>query len=488
MTRVARDGVAAWAIGLGLASTACGGPSLDGAPDAAPRDAAPDTATLDPPDASGSLDAPDGLADVEPGEALPAGTATTFDLGRAAFRQYLTGLTGEARTRYLAGQALFELDWVAAPAGNSDRDGLGPTFNAASCRACHPDNGRGAPPLTDGPLVTALVRLSTLDGAPHPIYGDQLQPRAIAGVSPEGQAELRTAALPGQLADGTPYELLQPTLELHFVLDAPGGLATSVRTAPALIGQGLLEAIPAAAITDAADPDDRDGDGISGRARWLSGADGPVLGRFGWKAGQPTVTAQNAAALLGDLGITTAELPAENCPPAQTACAAAPTGGSPELDAARTAALRAFIVGTSVPARRDVDAVPVRRGKQLFHELACARCHTPRWRTGAHDFPGVADQAIWPYTDLLLHDLGDALADHRAEGDASGREWRTPPLWGIGLLPIVNGHQRLLHDGRARGVIEAILWHGGEAESAAARFRALAAADRAALEAFLISL
>ncbi|MGN6106616.1 MAG: di-heme oxidoreductase family protein [Kofleriaceae bacterium] len=477
-------------IALSLSLVACGGPGAQ--PDApgaidAPALDAPRDASIDPP-----LDAAVELADVEPGERDAAGTATGEAFGATAFLQPLAGLSGAPRTRYLAGQTMFEIDWLVAPAGSTDQDGLGPTYNSTSCQACHFRNGRGAPPLVDGgALVSALLRVGTADGAPDPRYGDQIQPRAIPGVPAEGEVRLRYETVTGAFDDGTPYELVRPRIELSLALGDPdvGPFAMSVRTASATIGQGLLEAIPADAIVARADPDDLDGDGISGRARWIDAPTGAVLGRFGWKAGQPTVEAQNAAALIGDLGLTTALHPDENCPPAQLACRAAPTGGSPELDATRVAALRAFVLGTTVPARRDVDALPVRRGKWLFHDLGCARCHVPRWQTAAsHDFPGLANQVIWPYTDLLLHDLGDDLADNRAEGTASGREWRTPPLWGLGLIPVVSGHHRLLHDGRARGPIEAILWHGGEAAPSAARFRALSSADRAALEAFLMSL
>lgn len=446
----------------------------DASPDAAP-DAAPDATALE-------------LADVEPGEADAAGTATTRTFDGNAYLQPLAGLSGAPRTLYLSGQAMFEIDWVAAPSGNTDRDGLGPTFNALSCRACHPKNGRGAPSGEGEVLATTLLRISGLDGQPHPIYGDQLQNRAISGVPAEGQARIRYTATTGTYADGAPYELLTPIVELTLAL-GDAELLQSLRTAPAIIGSGLLEAIPREAIVARADAADTNGDGISGRPRLL---EGEVLGRFGWKAGNATVDDQNTAAFLGDLGLTTSRRPVENCPAAQTACAAAPNGGAPEVEPARVDATRIFVAATTVPGRRDVAALPVRRGKFLFTQLACASCHVPRWQTSATppngDLLGLASQQIWPYTDLLLHDLGEGLADHRPEGDATGREWRTPPLWGIGLMPIVNGHQRLLHDGRARGLAEAILWHGGEASISATRFRALSSSDRAALLAFLNSL
>lgn len=476
---------------LTAACAACGG-DTHVAPDAGA--VAVDAAiAIDAPLDGPPIDGDPMLAEVEPGEQLAVGTATTFDAGKSAFVQPLVGMPGSVRTRYIGGQVMFDVDWIAAPGGAGDTDGLGPVFNAVSCRACHASNGRGAPPLdvdNGGPLVSALARISAPDGSPDPIYGDQLQTRTTGrnDVPAEGTAIQRYTKSAGMYDDGTPYELLIPTVELQLALGDPGPLLVSVRTAPATIGQGFLEAIPADAIAAAADPDDANGDGISGRARWLPTADGPVLGRFGWKAGQPTVAGQNAAALIGDLGITTSLHPFENCTTPQTSCAAAPTGGSPELDDVRLDALRAFVVGTSVPARRNVAGLDVRRGKQVFRDLGCPSCHTPHWQTGPHDFPGIANQTIWPYTDLLLHDLGDGLADHRPEGGATGREWRTPPLWGLGLLQTVNGHQRLLHDGRARGPAEAILWHAGEAAQAAKRFRALSAADRAALAAFLQSL
>lgn len=465
-----------------LALAACSAAPAPLQPDAAP---APDAAAA--PDATPDAPALE-LADVEPGEADAAGSATSRTFDGNAFLQPLAGLTGNVRTLYLSGQAMFEIDWVAAPSSNADRDGLGPTFNALSCRACHPRNGRGAPSGEGEVLASTLLRVSGLDGLPHPIYGDQLQNRAIANVPAEGQARVRYAETTGAYADGAPYSLLTPSVELTLLL-GDAELLTSLRTAPPIIGAGLLEAIPAEAILARADPSDADGDGISGRPRLLEGG---ALGRFGWKAGNATVDDQNTAAFLGDLGLTTARHPAENCPAAQTACAAAPTGGAPEVEASRVDATRIFVAATTVPGRRDVAAVPVRRGKLLFHRLACARCHVPSWTTAAAppngDLAGLASQQIWPYTDLLLHDLGEALADHRPEGDATGREWRTPPLWGLGLLSTVNGHQRLLHDGRARGVAEAILWHGGEAAASAAAFRALPPADRAALLAFLNSL
>ncbi|HEY8379559.1 MAG TPA: di-heme oxidoredictase family protein, partial [Nannocystis sp.] len=271
----------------------------------------------------------------------------------------------------------------------------------------------------------------------------------------------------------------------------PPDLLISPRVAPAMIGLGLLAGIPEADIVAREDPDDADGDGISGRANrvWDVAAGRLALGRFGWKAGQPDVAQQTAAAFLGDMGLTTSLFPRENCPEGQLACAAAPTGGSPEVEDDTFGDVVYYASTLAVPARRDPDDPEVLRGKQIFHDVGCAACHVPRHRTAADAaIAEVRDQTIWPYTDLLLHDMGEALADGRPEYLADGREWRTPPLWGLGLVEVVSGHTEFLHDGRARSLLEAVLWHGGEAEPAREAVRALPRADRDALVAFLNSL
>jgi CxxC motif-containing protein (DUF1111 family) len=213
------------------------------------------------------------------------------------------------------------------------------------------------------------------------------------------------------------------------------------------------------------------------------------VGRFGWKANQPTIEQQVAGAFLGDMGLTTPLFGVQQCSPAQEACIAAPDGGAPEVDESKVARITFYLHTLAVPARRDVDDPTVLRGRALFESTGCASCHTARHRTGELEgYPWLSDQEIWPYTDLLLHDMGDGLADGRPDYAADGREWRTPPLWGIGLVETVSGHELLLHDGRARGLAEAILWHGGEAEASREAFRAMELADREALLAFLRSL
>jgi CxxC motif-containing protein (DUF1111 family) len=257
----------------------------------------------------------------------------------------------------------------------------------------------------------------------------------------------------------------------------------------ALTGLGLLEAIPAEEIVAGEDPDDRDGDGVSGRANWVpdvrSGA--RALGRFGWKAAQPSVEQQIATAFREDMGLTSWLRPETSCTPAQGDCSGRDRGE--EVPAHELAVLTTYVRLLGVPAPRAMPGSLRDRGRQLFTRTGCAACHTPRHHTAARAaFPELATQVIFPYTDLLVHDMGDGLADGLAESEARGSEWRTPPLWGLGLLPIIHGRLRLLHDGRARSVEEAILWHGGEAAKAQRSYAALSPADRQTLVSFVESL
>lgn len=406
------------------------------------------------------------------------GRATTRIFDERAFEQPAATLSDVERSAWIAGQATFQLDWTEKP--GTDRSGLGPTFNAISCEACHTKNGRGRPPLAnDDPFVTTLVRLTD----PLSAYGDQLQNRGIPGVPAEGVATVSYDEETGKYGDGTPYTLVRPRAVItpNFGEFSPEA-RFSLRIAPQTIGMGFLEAIPEDTILAREDPTDRDEDGISGRAhRVVSVRTGKtMMGRFGWKASQPTVEEQSAAAFAGDLGLTSSLFPSPNCPAPQTACAEA-ADDAIELSESRLAAVTTFMRGTSVPARRGVDDPAVIEGKRLFTSFGCASCHAPSSLT-------KDGERIWPYTDLLLHDMGDGLADDRPDVDATGSEWRTPPLWGIGLLAEVSGHERMLHDGRARGAAEAILWHGGEASTARERFRTAASSDRKRLLAFLNSL
>jgi CxxC motif-containing protein (DUF1111 family) len=426
--------------------------------------------------------------------AVPAGGRTTqASTTRDAFSLPAANMPPAKVHDFFLGNRLFNTNWIVAPASVESFDGLGPTFNAEGCAACHVRDGRAKAPENDAqPMTGMLVRLSLPGGAPHPAYGMQLQDRSIPGVPAEGRFALRWQEIPGRYGDGTPYMLRRPVLSFRDGAFGPLGADTlaSPRIANAVFGLGLLEAVPESVLLTMADPDDRDGDGISGRVnRVPDGATGRlVIGRFGWKATQPSLRRQSAAALRDDIGVTSPDFPDENCPAPQTACRAAPSGGKPEVHEAFIDLLTFYMQTVAAPAARDAGDATVERGRALFGRVGCAACHRPVLRAGPHPVAVVADQDFAPYTDLLLHDMGDGLADNRPDIEASGREWRTPPLWGLGLLRTVNGHQDLLHDGRARGAAEAILWHEGEGAHAKEAFRTLPAPDRAALLRFLDSL
>ena len=430
-------------------------------------------------------------------DARLGGDTTAFSAGRNAFELSARNLNVEERRTFNVGDSFFNQNWVTAPASTVARDGLGPTFNAQSCSSCHSHDGRARPPDHDADPVRGLLLRLSVPGpggpVPDPVYGGQLQDRAINGVPAEGRIGIRYESISGSYADGTPYTLQKP---VYVILDPAFGpprpdLMISPRIAPVVFGMGLLEAIPESRILALADPEDRDDDGISGRPNilWDERKQAYVLGRFGWKANQPSIEQQAAGAFQGDLGITSSLFPDENCPPVQEACVRAPNGGLPEIPAERLAKVVFYVQTLAVPAMRDVDDLSVQWGARLFQDVGCASCHTPRHVTAA-DFSvaPLRNQVIYPYTDLLLHDMGEGLADHRPDGRATGREWRTPPLWGIGLVEAVNGHTRFLHDGRARNLEEAILWHGGEGAPSRDAFKGLSLTERKALLEFLRSL
>ena len=441
-----------------------------------------------------------GCGDTTPPHLL-GGTTTVLNATPNAFSHQTPGLTGEPGLLFFVGNSFFNQNWVSAPASTTARDGLGPHFNARSCAGCHLHDGRGRPPAHEGERGSGLLLRLGIPGKgpgdptrPDPVYGNQLQDGAIPGIVPEGSIRIRWEEVPGRYGDGSTYVLRRPVYE---VVDLGyGPLAPDVRLSPRvgshLVGLGLLEAVPEESIRSRADPGDRDGDGISGRVNEVPDRvkGGTSLGRFGWKANQPSLLQQTAEAFLGDLGITTSLLPEENCGgEGGEACRAAPHGGRPEIDDEDLAKVVLYVSSLAVPAMRDPAEFEVTRGSRLFREIGCTACHTPTLQTGEHPtLPVLSNQTIHPYTDLLLHDMGEGLADGLPDHGADGREWRTPPLWGIGLIPLVNGHSFYLHDGRARTLEEAVLWHGGEAESSRERFRTLSPELRAALVRFLESL
>ncbi|WP_417778749.1 di-heme oxidoredictase family protein [Stutzerimonas xanthomarina] len=441
----------------------------------------------------------------ESGEALSGGSTTVIKSDQNAFSMPSANLSPMRRLDFSVGNSFFRNPWVIAPSSTTARDGLGPLINTNGCQNCHIKDGRGRPAEAErGNAVSMLVRLSIPAGeehaevvhqrgiAPEPTYGGQLQDMAIPGVAPEGKVRLSYSTHTERFADGFEVELRTPQLKITDLGYGPMHPDTlfSIRVAPAMVGLGLLEAIPEAAILANADPDDRNDDGISGRPNRVFDqiTRETALGRFGWKAGQPNLNQQNADAFFNDMGLTTSLLSGSSCTQAQTDCLAMPDGGKTEVSDHILSLVLFYSRNLGVPARRNVDDPQVLAGKTLFHRAGCQSCHVPKFTTGDAAEPELANQVIRPYTDLLLHDLGEGLADHRPEFEATGREWRTPPLWGLGMTETVSGHTQLLHDGRARNPLEAILWHGGEAERAKQTVLGFDSDERSALLAFLGSL
>ncbi|MEC3860276.1 di-heme oxidoredictase family protein [Mesobacterium sp. TK19101] len=423
-------------------------------------------------------------------ETQQGGTGTTLDrIDQSAFSHPSAMLTATQRAEFAQGNEVFDREWVAAPSSTIASDGLGPYFNARSCQGCHINGGRGHPPLDgDTSMVSMLFALSDGQGAPDPVFGHQFQDQAIAGFTGEGTIRVVYESVRFTYPDGTNVDLRRPVYSTDAALAA--GVALNPRIAPQMIGLGLIEAIDQKDILSRADPDDADGDGISGRAHWLG--DG-ALGRFGWKATTGSVMEQSALAFFNDMSLSTWMFPAPHgdCTTAQETCRTAEHGdddGLPEVDDGLLDSVSFYSANLAVPARRGVDDPRVLEGKALFYAAGCVSCHVPKHATGENTAPELRNQVIWPYSDFLLHDLGPGLADTTPTGDVAGSEWRTPPLWGIGMTAMVSGHTNFLHDGRARSLEEAILWHGGEAESARDSFAGFLKEHRASLLHFLNSL
>lgn len=443
------------------------------------------------------LSATAGCGGVHSADPLSGGATTVFDATDGAYANPAPNLTDTDCNAFNLGHTVFDGNWVTAPATTSDMDGLGPLYNQRSCSGCHSHDGRSKPFDTTGALLGMLYRLSIpgadVNGGPlgDAVYGGQLRPYGILGVPGDGTPVVAYSPVPGQFGDRTTYELQKPAYSVTAWNYGPpdASLMMSARTGPAVFGLGLLEAISESDIL--ANIKTNDPDGVVGKANyvWDQASGTTKLGRFGWKANQPSVSQQTQGALNGDIGITSALYPDETCTPTMTACNAATRGPQPDIVDPRLSSLILYMQTLAVPARRSLTDETALHGEKLFAEFGCASCHVPTFVTGTlAGLPEVSGQTIHPYTDLLLHDMGPDLADNRPDYLASGTEWRTTPLWGIGLLQQVNGHDLLLHDARARGISEAILWHGGEALAAKERFRLATLADRNALLAFLNSL
>ncbi len=422
-----------------------------------------------------------------PDEALLGGLTTLHrqysDEPRELFKQMATNIAPSNAQPFVLGRRLHHSDFGT---GKHSEPGnpvyaeivgkLGQHYVGRSCIACHTNNGRALPPAVGAPMTSYLVRVGTdVKGSPHPKLGSSLQSQATKGTPEAGVTISEWVSTEGTYGDGTAFSLRKPRYTFTGVVPE----FFSVRIAPPLVGQGLLEAL-----------DERD---IGARARPKNGhirtitdpETGEVrLGRFGWKAGQARLKHQIAGALNSDMGVTTSIYPAVD-------------RGSEQVDRGPVTRLAdtdlenmyRYVATLGVPPRRDLDDAEAKRGEKLFASANCVQCHTPTMKTSAfHPLAELRQQTIHPYTDLLLHDMGVGLADTMAEGDASPAEWRTPPLWGIGSTAAVSGGEAYLHDGRARTLSEAILWHGGAAQESREAFRKMSAADRDALLKFLRSL
>lgn len=462
-----------------------------------------------------ALAPPQGFDTAQPFEDNPGGAATVRVRGNTdAFSQPSANIGFEEELDFKVGNGLFKKIWVFAPSSTRASDGLGPLYNARSCQRCHIKDGRGHPPEGPEDGATSMFLRVSIPGsdtdaiaeiedyiatAPDPTYGLQLQDLSLAGMPPEYRLQIDYEEIEVPLNGGEVARLRKPTYTAANLGYGPlhPEAMLSPRVAPQMIGLGLLEAVPAVDILAGADPDDADGDGISGRANivWSTEYEMPMLGRFGLKAGTATIRQQTADAFAGDIGISSPLRPLGwgECTARQTDCRAAPHGDGDvrefEVDATGLQLVTFYSRNLAVPARRNSSDPQVLRGKQMFYQTGCTGCHTPKFVTHRlDDQPEQSFQLIWPYSDMLLHDMGADLADGRPEARATGTEWRTAPLWGIGLTQQVSGHSYFLHDGRARSLLEAVLWHGGEAQTQRDAVIAMPPKDRADLIRFLESL
>jgi CxxC motif-containing protein (DUF1111 family) len=432
---------------------------------------------------------------------LSGGALTHFESSREAFSKPASNLSPVDFRAFNFGNRLFNTNWTVAPASAQAFDGLGPLFNRVSCSGCHLRDGRGRPPLeNEREMLSMIVRVSVpgvdpQTGGPKsvPEYGTQISDRAIPGVQPEAAIRISYMEMPGVYVDGAAFSLRKPIVRIVDPAygELPKNMLISARVAPAMVGMGLLENVSAQDLYALEDPDDRNGDGVRGTLNhvWDHATKSLGIGRFGWKAGTTTLRDQAAAAAFGDIGLTSGLFTKKNCEPLQIACLKLANGGTPEMADEFLKKITQYLQMIGVPARRNVADPAALRGEQLFEEIGCAGCHRPLLKTSPNAKPALlANQIFAAYTDLLVHDMGKGLSDNREEFLANGNEWRTQPLWGLGLIETVNGHTFLLHDGRARNISEAILWHAGEAFAAREKFRAMGLASRQDVLAFLNSL
>jgi CxxC motif-containing protein (DUF1111 family) len=423
---------------------------------------------------------------------LSGGDETVFDATQTAFGNMFPTISGYDVHVHTLGDLTFNNSFVTSPAPVNP--GLGPIFNNTSCGNCHHSDGIGIP--TAGQLESSLLMRISLPGedahggpVPVPGYGLQVQDKAVYGKVPEATVNITYTYQTSSFADGTTYELRTPTYTLsNLYTPISGAYLLSPRLAPPMFGLGLLEDVPESEIVSFADPNDANGDGIKGHPNYVFDVttQSMQLGRFGWKANTASVLTQVATAFNQDMGVTSSILPDES-----SFGQSQYTGltGGVELPDSLLHAVKYYAQTLGVPARRIVTDATAKRGEQLFMLAKCGVCHRQTLTTAVNvTFPAISNQVIHPYTDMLVHDMGPGLADNRPDNRANGQEWRTAPLWGVGLFTTVNNPGYFLHDGRARTITEAIMWHGGEAAPSQAYFSNLSTGDRNAVLVFLNSL
>lgn len=489
-------------------------------------------------------------------EYLGGGETSRSDTTSNAFSSHVNNLKDVVRIRrFNIGDDFFENPWVGKTASTELRDGLGPLFNNNACQDCHIRDGRGHAPADSGQpkendFSTMIIKAintqvssddknrmlaGTLGGVGDSQVGPQLQQEALFSIKKEASLSVTYQYHSVYFTDGTAVELRTPywTIKNNYAdstqkkkaandsgfdvgfgsdfdtnFDTGFDAATlfSPRIASPMIGLGLLALIDEKTILQRSDPEDKDNDNISGKANkvWSVSEQKPVLGRFGWKAGQPSIRQQTAGAFNNDMGLTSNIFPHEGCLEHQHDCLKSPNGNGDsrsdypfEVSVKTLDFVEFYASHLSVPARRNSENIDVKAGKQLFIDAQCQACHTERYTTVNNpSFPELSQQAIYPYTDLLLHDMGEKLADINIYNDAgstdalveyqaTATEWRTPPLWGLGLTKTVNPNATFLHDGRARTIMEAVLWHGGEAQASVDKVLAFDREQREQLMLFL---
>lgn len=445
------------------------------------------------------------VPDFDISEFKPGGEATLKRLNTRTFIHPSGNLSLDNELDFWDGFSFFRDPWIAAPAVTKDRDGLGPLFNARSCKACHARGGRGREPVEGiSKPMALLIRLGDkINGARvDSNYGGQLQPFAIrlshkalsSLIKPEADVKLKYELIKGHYADGSSYELRKPNYELvnlnYGKLDETTVL--SPRYAPAIYGMGLLDAIKEEDLLALEDIADSDDNGISAKYNMVPDVLTKKLavGRFGFKALHPSLAQQTAGAFVNDIGITNPFFNTDTCSHIQIGCRQRSLigGHDKQLEIPKKLHDLTVYMGLHVAVQptRSLKDKKAQLGREKFYQLKCHSCHQPSFKTD-ENYPvkELAGQKIWPYTDLALHDMGEALADGKAEFKATGSEWRTAPLWGVGLQKRIQGYQAFLHDGRARTIEEAILWHGGEAKPSQQAFIKLDKAQRDALILFL---